>query len=151
MASGIPQATVRVGLPAAVDAVDSARTALQMASPLARNEGHAVAVNRLAIAALLVCGCINAPAPPTPPGPDKQDVQPSTVLDVAGVAEELALRIDKSLFRHSDELLQTVQHLTDAGELSKADADRLIDACTGIRAKRRDLTAEDAAALRGVK
>lgn len=108
-------------------------------------------MNRLAIAALLVCGCINAPAPPTPPDPDKQDVSPSTVLDVAGVAEELALRIDKSLFRHSDELLQTVRNMTDAGELSKADSDRLIDACTGIRAKRRDLTADDAAALRGLK
>ena len=109
-------------------------------------------MNRLAILALLVCGCINAPAPPTPPGPDKQDVSPSTdTYPVAEVAEALARRIDAKSFRHSDELLQTVQKLADAGELSKADADRLIDACTGIRAKRRDLTADDAAAVRGVK
>lgn len=111
-------------------------------------------MNRLLIIILAagLCGCINAPGPvPIPPGPDRQDVSPSKTLDVAGVAEVLAVRIDKSLFRHSDELLQTVRNMSDASELSKSDADRLIDACAGIRAKRRDLTGEDAAALRGLK
>lgn len=111
-------------------------------------------MNRLLMIILAVglCGCINAPAPrPVPPGPDRQDVAPDAVYPVSEVAAALARRIDAKSFRHSDELLQTVQKLADAGELSKADADRLIDACAGIRAKRRDLTAEDAAALRGVK
>ncbi len=103
----------------------------------------------------VLCGCINAPAPSPLPGPDiTPDIEQRDALPVAEVAESLAHRIDAGAtkgFRHSDELFKTVEKLVDAGELSKADGERLIDACDGIRAKRRDLTADDAAALRGVK
>lgn len=113
----------------------------------------------LYVAALLVglagVGCINTP---TPLPPDEQvDPQPaptpgpSVSLKLAEVSEAIARRIDAKAFRHSDELLQVVEGMVAVKELSEADGRRIIDACPGIRGKRRALTGEDAAAVRGVK
>lgn len=113
----------------------------------------------LYVATLLVglasVGCINAPSPLPPDeqvDPQPQPTPgPSVSLKLAEVSEAIARRIDAKAFRHSDELLQTVEGLVAAKELSEPDGSRIIDACPGIRQKRRALTAEDATAVRGVK
>lgn len=113
----------------------------------------------LYVAALLVglasVGCVNAPSPLPP---DEQvDPQPaptpgpSVLCKLSEVSEAIARRIDAGSFRHSDELLQTVEGMVAAKELSEPDGSRIIDACPGIRGKRRALTADDATAVRGVK
>lgn len=123
------------------------------------NRKTLAAESLLYVAALLVgltsVGCINAPAPVPP---DEQvDPQPqpspgpSVSFKLSEVSEAIARRIDTGSFRHSDELLKTVEGLVAAKELSEPDGSRIIDACPGIRQKRRALTADDATAVRGVK
>lgn len=72
-------------------------------------------------------------------------------LPTAAVAESLAKFVDAGVFRHSDEMLQTVKLLAASKQIGDATADRLIDACPGIRQTRRPLTGTDATALRAVK
>lgn len=119
--------------------------------PDAASNVRMVLVNRLALIAVLCCGCIQSAPGPLPPVPPPDENTSTSALVLGEVSAAIARRIDAGQFRDSDELLKTLEKLVDAKELAQADADRIVAACEGIKAKSRALTAADADAVRGVK